>query len=179
MFLIANPTFVVKQLCNQLHNKKTACVLLKSKVRSGVGSGEKGNGLSLLILSNKTQTSLGVDHVSVIDNIIHIPFSEEKNVYWHDGSLQWHYMFHLLDCDKFVLAKPVIKEFRELDRHCVNYLQDYLSCCFGFGYDPKSNVYKVIQFPSWICNSGLIRPPEYRFLESTQRHRCKIFCLEL
>lgn len=81
MFLIANPTFVVKQLCNQLHNKKTACVLLKSQVRIGVGAGEEGNGMSLLILSNKTQTSLGVDHVSVIDNIIHIPFSEEKNVY--------------------------------------------------------------------------------------------------
>lgn len=76
--LIANPTFIVKQLCNQLHNKKTTCVLLKSKVPIGVGAGEKGNGLSLLILCNKTETSPGVDHVSVIDNIVHIPFSKKK-----------------------------------------------------------------------------------------------------
>lgn len=79
MFLIANPTFELSNFATSYITRKLLVflsnlrfVLVLVLVRKEIACP------CSFLISNKTQTSLGVDHVSVIDNIIHIPFSEEK-----------------------------------------------------------------------------------------------------
>lgn len=125
--LIENPRFVVKQLRNQIINKDTCILLLYKHNVSRYLHGKKHD-LYFCFFNDKTGTAPGDDNPFAIGKIRLYEHGKFENMSGHS---------HGIICLSFksgtiILANPAIRESGTVG--------------VGFGYDPKSNDYKVIRF---------------------------------
>ncbi|KDO72530.1 hypothetical protein CISIN_1g016291mg [Citrus sinensis] len=156
--LIAKPKFVVKQLCNQIYNKSG--LLLKCRLFNDCGNEESI--LSFLSFDKNTEMLHSEDHVYAVDEVIHFPFYKDRLLYPFFGHCHGIVCISLRYV-KVILCNSATREFRELPVSCFHPSpgSEEVVCLplgFGFGYDPKTNDYKVVRILYFIDNPGCESP---------------------
>lgn len=95
--------------------------------------------------------SLGEDHVPVFWKIIQLSIFNDSGLDYILGHCHGIICLTSDGCGAIVLVDPCIRELRELSQsrnRPPHQLPSVQSLCVGFGYDPKLNDYKILQF--WL-----------------------------
>lgn len=151
--LINNPSFVAKhlQLFNQLSS--STCIFLKRSVKSRTETNNEEIVLSFLHLCNDNGNE---DNLNPVVDDFHFPPSmgihsrgqfievELGESVYIVGHCEGIICLSIFSGD-LVLCNPATNEFKILPESC---LQDTTSEIVGFGYDPKSNDFKIFNIGS-------------------------------
>lgn len=160
--LISHPSFVTKQLHNQIRSKNTG-VLFKGLIVTGTGKVK--DFLSFLSFDKKAGTSAGQDHVSAVWKTVDFPFFRELMFCSFLGHC--HGIIFLAFCNgELLLANLATREIKALPETLIlpsvgsRGLKKF-PACVGFGYDLKSNDYEVVIIHRVIDNSVFHRVKVY------------------
>lgn len=140
--LITNSRFVVKHLRNQIRNKNSCALVISRPISFDIS---EANGLFFHFCD--------CNHIFTVGKIIEYRWYEDKPDYKLVGHCHGIVCFALLS-GRVVLANPAIREFRHLREHCYHSFSYWMGCV-GFGYDVKSNDYKVVRILCISDGSGL------------------------
>lgn len=152
--LISHPSFVTKQLHNQIRSKNTG-VLFKGLIVTGTGKVK--DFLSFLSFDKKAGTSAGQDHVSAVWKTVDFPFFRELMFCRFLGHC--HGAIFLAFCNgELLLANLATREIKALPETLIlpsvgSRGPKKFPACVGFGYDLKSNDYEVVIIHLVIDNS--------------------------
>ncbi|KAM5561137.1 F-box/kelch-repeat protein [Rosa sericea] len=144
--MINSPKFIAKHLSNSMHNHSSTCVLFKLSVLKNNNTrdnDEKETVFSLLTFCNDDDDQK--EHIIhyVGDDITKNHFvglkAKDLESVWIIGHCDG--IICLADSSNVILWNPALREFKLLN------LEPYpnqVMTSFGFGYDPKSKAYKVV-----------------------------------
>ncbi|XP_062006622.1 F-box/kelch-repeat protein At3g17530-like [Rosa rugosa] len=145
--MINSPKFKAKHLSNSMHNHSSICVLFKLSVLKNNNTrdnNEKETVFSLLTFCNDDDDQN--EHIIhyVGDDITKNHFvglkAKDLESVWIIGHCDG--IICLADSSNVILWNPALREFKLLNLE--PYPDDQVMTSFGFGYDPKSKAYKVV-----------------------------------